>query len=153
MGCSAPRRGLTPPLPAVNADREAGPVSQYHMRLGTEDELQFNVYIWGQVNKPGLYAVADGTDLISLISLAGGPTADAKLSQVVVVRAAARTKGSLTVDLRDYVKSGNHGEIPVLEPGDTVVVPAKFSYSLFRFSGILSVAALIANVIVTGYRR
>jgi polysaccharide export outer membrane protein len=132
---------------------EKGPVSQYRLRLGTEDELQFNVHVWGQVNKPGLYAVPDGTDLVSLISLAGGPTDDAKLSHVVVVRAAGSTGGSVTVDLRSYVKSGNRGEIPVLGPGDTVVVPAKFSYSLFRFSGILSVAALIANVIVTASIR
>lgn len=153
VGCSGSQRGLTTAQPAVDVTQEQGPVSQYRLRLGTEDELQFNVCIWGQVNKPGLYAVPDGTDLISLISMAGGPTDDAKLSQVVVVRAAGRAEGSLTIDLRSYVRSGNRGQIPMLGPGDTVVIPAKFSYSLFRFSGILSVAALIANVIVTASIR
>jgi len=153
FGCSASRSGLSTALPAAYVSKDQGPTSQYRLLLGTEDELQFNVHIWGQVNKPGLYAVPDGTDLISLISLAGGPTDDAKLSHVVVVRAGVHTEGSLTVDLRGYVSSGNRTQIPVLGPGDTVVVPARFSYSLFRLSGILSVAALIANVIVTASIR
>jgi polysaccharide biosynthesis/export protein len=144
---------VSTPRPVVDADKELGPTSQYHLRLGTEDELQFDVQVWGQVNKPGLYAVPDGTDLISLISLAGGPTDDAKLANVVLVRGGRSTAGHLTVDLEAYFSSGNRTQIPVLGPGDTVLVPAKFSHHLFRFSGILSVAVLVANVIVNATRR
>jgi protein involved in polysaccharide export with SLBB domain len=105
------------------------------------------------VNKPGLYAVPDGTDLVSLISLAGGPTDDAKLARVVLVRGRESTAGSFTVDLQDFLNSGKRRDVPVLGPGDTVMVPAKFSHNLFRFSGILSVVVLVANVVVTASRR
>ena len=41
--------------------------------LGTDDQLLIKVNVWGFVAKPGQYLVPSGTDLISLISFAGGP--------------------------------------------------------------------------------
>jgi hypothetical protein len=127
--------------------------SQYYLRLGTEDELEFYVHIWGQVNKPGLYAVRDGTDLVALLAMAGGPTEDAKLTHITLVRGIGQGKGSIRVDVQEYVESGRSSEIPVLHPGDTVIVPAKFTHTLFRLSGFLSVLALVANVIVNATVR
>jgi hypothetical protein len=153
MGCSA-SRGMHVAERSIE-DTADGQVlgTQYHLRLGTEDELQFDVYVWGQVNKPGLYAIADGTDLISLISLAGGPTDDAKLTRVTVVPGRGEARAPITIDLEEFLESGKRQDIPLLRPGDTVVVPAKLTHSLFRFTGVLSVAALIANVIVTAATR
>ena len=126
--------------------------SQYHMRLGTEDELQFYVHIWGQVNKPGLYLVSDGTDVVALVSLAGGPTEGAQLNKVSLVRSAPGTKRAIAVDLREFTRSGDSSKIPVLEPGDTVVVPSTFWQRFIRFGTVLSVAALVANVVVYATR-
>ena len=126
--------------------------SQYYLRLGTEDALQFYVHVWGQVGKPGLYLVADGTDLVGLLSLAGGPTEDAKLAKIKLVRTAAGKKGTIAVDLKRYTNSGDYAGIPVLEPGDTVVVPPTFWHKVMRFGSILSVTALLANVIVYATR-
>ena len=126
--------------------------SQYYLRLGTEDALQFYVHVWGQVGKPGLYLVSDGTDVIGLLSLAGGPTEDAKLQKITLVRTVAGRKGTIAVDLKHYTDSGDYSNIPILEPGDTVVVPSTFWHKVLRFGSILSVTALIANVIVYATR-
>ena len=126
--------------------------SQYYLRLGTEDALQFYVQVWGQVGKPGLYLVADGTDVIGLLSLAGGPTEDAKLQKITLVRTVAGRKGAIAVDLKRYTNSGDYSAIPVLEPGDTVVVPSTFWHKVIRFGTLLSVTALFANVIVYATR-
>ncbi|MCX5800979.1 MAG: SLBB domain-containing protein [Candidatus Eisenbacteria bacterium] len=126
--------------------------SQYYLNLGTEDALQFYVHVWGQVGKPGLYLVADGTDLVGLLSLAGGPTEDANLTEIKLVRTGAGGKGAIAVDLKRYTGSGDWSRIPVLEPGDTVVVPATFWHKVMRFGSILSVTALLANVIVYATR-
>lgn len=152
IGCSASRSRLGTAEPIADIGKEQGSTSQYRLSLGTEDQLQFNVHVWGQVNKPGLYVVADGTDLISLISLAGGPTDDAKLANIVLVRTEGSRPGRFTVNLETYFSSGSRTQIPILGPGDTVMVPAKYSHYLLRFSGILSVAALIANVVVNATR-
>ena len=127
--------------------------SQYHLRLGTEDELQFYVHIWGQVTKPGLYLVSDGTDVVALVSLAGGPTEGARLNKVRLVRSAPGTQRAIAVDLGEYARSGDSSKIPVLEPGDTVIVPSTFWQGFIRFGTILNVAALLANVIVYATRN
>ncbi len=54
--------------------------------LGEEDELLMRVNIWGFVRKPGQYMVPTDTDLISLISFAGGPVEQAKVKAIKIVR-------------------------------------------------------------------
>ena len=54
--------------------------------LGEQDELLIKVNIWGFVQNPGQYMVPNGTDLISLISFAGGPREQAKLNKVKLIR-------------------------------------------------------------------
>ena len=56
--------------------------------MGPEQKLQIHVHIWGEVNKPGDYIVPDGTNVLELISEAGGPTQYADLSHVKVTREA-----------------------------------------------------------------
>jgi hypothetical protein len=54
--------------------------------LGDQDELLIKVNIWGFVRKPGQYMVPKDTDLISLISFAGGPLEQAKIKKVKIIR-------------------------------------------------------------------
>ncbi len=54
--------------------------------LGDQDELLMRVNIWGFVRKPGQYMVPTDTDLISLLSFAGGPVEQAKVKAIRVVR-------------------------------------------------------------------
>ena len=54
--------------------------------LGDQDELLMRVNIWGFVRKPGQYMVPTDTDLISLISFAGGPIEQAKVKAIKIVR-------------------------------------------------------------------
>jgi hypothetical protein len=61
--------------------------AQYY--LGEQDELLIKVNIWGLVRRPGQYMVPKDTDLISLISFAGGPLDQAKMKKVKVIRALA----------------------------------------------------------------
>ncbi|RMF69247.1 MAG: hypothetical protein D6743_02160 [Calditrichaeota bacterium] len=58
--------------------------SQYF--LGDKDEILMNVNIWGYVKKPGQYMVPRNTDLITLISFAGGPREGAALNKVQIIR-------------------------------------------------------------------
>lgn len=54
--------------------------------LGSQDELLIKVNIWGFVRKPGQYMVPKDTDLISLISFAGGPLEQARIKKVKIIR-------------------------------------------------------------------
>lgn len=82
------------------------------------------VNVWGFVNVPGQYMVPLETDLVSLLSYAGGPREDARIKRIRVVRTSAESDSSavIDIDVKDFVDTGDLAENPVLRPGDTVVV-------------------------------
>lgn len=140
---------------AQGADQgDQGPrASKYYISLGTQDELLIKVNVWGQVAQPGQYMIPDKTDLISLISFAGGPTEDARISNVRLIRKWEGQQKVLSVDVQHYLDTGDTSHIPVLMPEDTVVVPAN-SYRLFsRLVGVVSQVAIIANVYYLLFQR
>jgi hypothetical protein len=124
----------------------------YEIPGGSEAELVINVHIWGQVFRPGRYLVPDGTDLVGLISYAGGPTTGAKLQDVQLLRAQSAQGDVRRIDLKHFLKSGDPSLIPNLEPGDIVVVPTSRSHTLLSLTGVVSVLALVANVVITASR-
>jgi hypothetical protein len=119
--------------------------AQYYVYAGKDWELQINVYIWGHVLKPGMYSVPRTTDLIGVISLAGGPGQYANLKNVKVVRSNPEAE-ILKVNVLDYMQTANAGPVPVLHPGDTVVVPGSKAHALSRVVSFVSQLAIVANV-------
>ena len=120
---------------------------RYYLSLGTEDALTIKIFIWGQVEQPGVYEVPDGTDLIAALSLAGGPTDYAKLSEVRVIRSDGTDSEVLTINVKEYMDTGDISLIPVLKPSDTVVVSATVFRMFYRFAAFVSQIAIVANVI------
>jgi len=47
--------------------------------FGTEQQLEMIVHVFGEVRKPGEYRVPNDTNILELISKAGGPTQYSKL--------------------------------------------------------------------------
>ncbi len=145
--------------------------AQYH--LGDKDQILMNVNVWGYVAKPGQYVVPRNTDLITLISFAGGPREGADLSQVSIVRGGLLTSGAyaskdvankngavsqndtlavadenssvpiLTVDVKDHLESGEIGRIPILYAGDTVIIGESSGSKFSKFLGFNSVVSII----------
>jgi hypothetical protein len=118
----------------------------YEGSQSNSSKLKINAYIWGQVQKPGLYIVPDDTDLLTLISLAGGPKEDAKLTKVRIVRPTIGGDRVIWINLKKYLESGNEKMIPVLQPGDTVVVSGTIFYAFSRLTDFLSKAAIAISV-------
>ena len=50
------------------------------------NDITIVVNVMGYVQKPGRYEIASSIDLIDLIALAGGPSADGSLSKVKIIR-------------------------------------------------------------------
>lgn len=125
--------------------------------LGSQDQVLMAVNVWGFVHKPGQYMVPYETDLISLLSFAGGPREEARIKSIRLVRP---DNGSgqpqvIEVDVKKYLQNGLAGEIPVLRPGDTVVVSGTsfhFVNQFFEFA--VRIGALIQVwALVDFYRR
>lgn len=112
---------------------------------GTKTELMMKVNVWGQVLKPGQYFVPDDTDLISLISYAGGPTENAKINSVRIIRSNNSEKKVLSVDIKKYTETADPSLIPVLMPGDTIIVSGSVFFLFSRFAGFVSQLAVVVN--------
>jgi hypothetical protein len=104
--------------PAGNDD-EIGRKAEYYM---TTDEMSIRVNVWGQVSRPGRYTIPIKTDLVSFLSLAGGPLREAKLDEVKIVRHVEGKYEVIKVNIKRYLNSGDPALIPYLMPDDTVVV-------------------------------
>jgi len=82
------------------------------------------VFVQGQVNHPGAFALQPGMTAMQAIADAGGQTDDAAMSDVVLIRrdACGRVDGS-KVDLASATTTPDKGEDVMLMPHDTLVVP------------------------------
>jgi polysaccharide export outer membrane protein len=85
------------------------------------------VFVLGEVATPGKYARWPMPTIWDLIREAGGPTEDAYLGGVQVIRKGAKAgeRNIQTVDLNQIWGRGVPSDLPPLLPDDTVIVPKK----------------------------
>jgi len=81
------------------------------------------IYIFGAVVKPGVYQKESAVDLAGALLLAGGPTKDADLRTITIVRKGPASPRTIEVNLKDFLERGSDVANPVLVAGDTVNVP------------------------------
>ena len=55
-------------------------------QIGANERLLITVHIFGEIQKPGEYLVTDNTNILEIISKAGGPTEFSNLSKVKITR-------------------------------------------------------------------
>ena len=114
-------------------------------------ELTMQVNVWGYVNHPGRYEISITTDLLQLMSLAGGPAPDADIDKVKVTRflktESGITRGEYTVDLSDLYRV-NESNL-VLQPGDTITVDRTSWVAIRDLIGIVTSVAVIAATVAT----
>lgn len=84
------------------------------------------VYVFGQVNGPGVFSLTDANDLLMALSLTGGTTPVAVKTDVKIVREFAQRQGKplvLSVNLDEILKRGDMSQNITLQDGDLVYVP------------------------------
>jgi hypothetical protein len=89
------------------------------------------VNLWGEIPQQGVYVVPTNTDIIQLLSYAGGPKEKSNLEEVLIYRASPkkdqRSRILQKVNVQDILE-GRSATVP-LAPGDMIVVK-KMSDSL-----------------------
>ena len=155
---------LTPPSGSNYSTPQRG--SDY--MLGAEQRLQMVVYVIGEVQRPGEYSVPDNTNVLELLSKAGGGTTLADMSDVSITHqaeqpemalAAAHGAGSSTdgnaagrpeekvlrINVDEYLRRGSDQPLPALRPGDVVKVPKNSVNTWRNVSAVLRDLALVAS--------
>ncbi len=121
-------------------------VGQDDLSFQRDSRLLIEVHVWGEVNRPGLYRVPDGSTVLDAISMAGGPTQFANLSKVRLTYADGAGSRSLRIDLDRYAAGSPRAELPVMRPGEMVTVPKNTRFFWRDAIQILADIAIIVNV-------
>jgi protein involved in polysaccharide export with SLBB domain len=87
------------------------------------EESRRMIYVHGEVETPGKYGFEKNPNVWEAIREAGGATSTAALETVRIIRAEGEGQRTFIVDLQAAIESGNFDGLPVLEPGDAVIVP------------------------------
>lgn len=118
------------------------------------NDLTIIVNVVGFVQRPGRYEIASTIDLVNLLSLAGGPTADGTMSKVKITRIAREGEmiqaKELYLDLEHFTDI--RVEDLVLLPGDIIHVD-RTSWSAFRdaFGTVTTVVSIASTVALIYY--
>jgi len=95
-------------------------------RNGALEAGNDGIQIIGEVRSPAMYVLEDVNDLVGVLLMAGGPSDQANLSKVRLVRADA-DGGTVAreFNVESYLNRGVATQNPRCEPGDTIYVPKK----------------------------
>ena len=115
---------------------------------GEDGVIRMSVNIIGHVKKPGTFVVYDGMDLLTLLSLSGGPLAGANLKKVLI----KHYDGSIDIVNLNKVmfnKTSSPNSEFKLKPRDTVFINQKMFSKLITSSNLPTIFLSILNIALT----
>ncbi len=113
-------------------------------------EVTMTINLWGEVPQQGVYVVPTSTDIIQLLSYAGGPREKSNLEEVLVYRASGKkdqkARTLKKINIREIVEGKT--EPVLLMPGDMIVV--KKISEPYNWLQTLSVVNTVGTLVVLG---
>jgi len=111
-----------------------GPITDPRVSVEVMEFGGHKIIVLGEVAHPEVYVSVGGSRLLEMVARAGGPTQDAKLGIVALVRPATETAQQVTavVDLGRAI-GGDLTQNPPVQRGDVIYVPEKTFSSLAHF--------------------
>lgn len=133
------------------APRErSGNSSHANYYFAKSGDITIYVNIWGAVRSPGRYEIASSTNLIELISLAGGPDEYSKLDKVRIIRSKTNdqeaNKKEIVVNIEE-LDEFNENELE-LYPGDTIFIEQTSWYKVKDVVGVVSTTLLFLTSVI-----
>jgi protein involved in polysaccharide export with SLBB domain len=113
--------------------------------LGSGDVLLITINLWGHVLKPGIYSVPSSFGIIDLLSSAGGPLQSARLNDVRIIR---KNQEVITVNIDEFIKTGNQDLLVPLQPGDVIIVSGSIGDVFKGIVAFMRDIAIILNVVI-----
>lgn len=124
----------------------SSPAAYYY--ISKSGEITMPINLWGFVKNPGRYEVPISTDLVQLVSFAGGPLAEANLTDVKITRVMRRDtqlrKVEYTVNLKHLDQVD---EMALnLQAGDTILID-NIPFQWRDFFTIITTAAVVITAV------
>ena len=113
------------------------------------DLEESNVFVLGEVNRPGAYALQSASNLVSAIAQAGGPTENAVTGSVRLVRNKGTEGAVQEIDLGRII-TGDYSKDYLLKKNDIVFVPTKgiaiFGYYLRQLNPAAQIFVIAKSI-------
>lgn len=134
--------------------------SEYIYRSSPKESL-ISVHLLGAVQKPGIYYVPAQTDLLKLLTLAGGATSVGDLSEILVrktevqgwnqiqSKAISEHRGAYEVDVKKFIQYGGSKQL-ILAQDDFVYVPQSEPFISAEVSRTVTIFSVVLGMALTG---
>ncbi len=133
--------------------------AEFIFRSSPKESL-ISVQLLGAVNKPGIYYIPANTDLLKLLTLAGGTTNGGDLSEVLVRKMEPKTwneikskavneyQGAYEVDAEKLIKYGGARNLK-LQQDDFVYVPPRTPWISSEASRNITIVSIVLGIVLT----
>jgi len=113
--------------------------------------ILMNVNVWGNAVHTGPITVPEGSDLATVISIAGGPSKGANLDKVRVNRTQPDRNGRMTylINLNNYAQQGDRSTLIDMQPNDTIIIPE--NRTMDRVGFVLGIIAIGISAYTIGH--
>jgi protein involved in polysaccharide export with SLBB domain len=99
-------------------------LSYYYVDPNVIVRIKEVVYVFGETERPGAYTFENGLTLASIIASAGGPTRDAQLKNVLVIRDYYTDPVVIESNFSNLLKKADLHQNITLKGGDIVFLPS-----------------------------
>ncbi len=110
---------------------------------GEDGVKRLYINVWGHVKNPGVYLVYEDIDMITLLSIAGGPLDGANLSKIKVVG-----HENKKIELFDFNKNNSYYQYS-FSPYDTVIIEPNLKYYVLNNAGAFSIILQLITLGIT----
>lgn len=147
-------------LGAVGDIKTPSQAAEFIYRSSPKESL-ISVQLLGAVQKPGIYYVPTNTDLLKVLTLAGGSNSNGDISEVLVrkqepsqwakvqSKAVDEHRGTYEIDVQDLIKRGG-GEVLKLNHEDLIYVPPKEALVSPEASKTVALVSVVMSIALTG---
>ncbi|MBI4925289.1 MAG: hypothetical protein HY843_05125 [Bdellovibrio sp.] len=108
----------------VNKDAKEATGHTEYFNANREKRMMIKISLLSGVPRPGIHHIPDNTNLVDMLSLAGGISPTAQADNIILLRSTGGKPQSMTFDLEDLLKS-EKSKIPVLAENDVIYAPEK----------------------------
>ena len=127
--------------------KEPPRAAEYIYRSSQKESL-IGVQLLGAVKHPGLYYVPPNTDILKLLTLAGGID-EANLSEVIVRKVDPAQAGVYELDMNKFMKSSADSKPFKLTQDDLIYIPKKEPWISNDVSRTITLVSLITSIALT----
>ena len=113
--------------------------------IGEDGIKRIYVNVWGHVKKSGTYLVYEGVDIITLLSIAGGPLEGADLSKIEII--SQNNGNTKTLNLEESINNNVNLDYE-FKSYDTIHIKPTLQYYLLENSSVINTILQIINLAV-----